>query len=216
MIMPRAQGPVAPGRTDRRLRSFYRLHAPIYDQTRWAFLFGRAKAIDSLNLRPGNSALEVGCGTGLNFALLRSAVGPDGFVIGIDCSEQMLARAQRRIARLGWSNVAVRQASVPPLDLEICFDAVLFSYSLTMIECWEQALARAARLLKPGGTLGVLDFGQFRSWPWPAGPIIQGWLRLNQVHTPRPVARHMGECLDDVHCHSKLGGYYFIATGRGR
>jgi demethylmenaquinone methyltransferase/2-methoxy-6-polyprenyl-1,4-benzoquinol methylase len=169
-----------------------------------------------LNLKPGDAVLEVGCGTGLNFELLRSAVGLDGCVIGIDASEQMLARARRRIARMGWANVAVRQTSVPPLDLEIRLDAVLFSYSVAMIECWKQALTRAARLLKPGGTLAVLEFGRFRSWPWPAGPIARGWLRLHHVHTLRPVARHMGECLDNVQCQSKLGGYYLIATGRGR
>lgn len=216
MRIPRAQEPVSRTHTGRRVRSFYRLQAPIYDQTRWTFLFGRQKAVASLNLKPGEAVLEIGCGTGLNFDLLRSAVSPDGFVIGIDSSQQMLARARRRIARMGWANVAVRQASVPPLDLEIRFDGVLFSYSLAMIERWEQALTRAARLLKPGGTLAVLEFGRFRSWPWPAGPIVRGWLRLNHVHTQRPVARHMGECLDHVQCQSQFGGYYLIATGRGR
>jgi ubiquinone/menaquinone biosynthesis C-methylase UbiE len=216
MSLPQARESVSRHGTDGPVRSFYRLQAPIYDQTRWAYLFGRRRAVDALDLKPGDFVLEVGCGTGCNFAFLRSAVGLDGAVIGIDCSEQMLARARRRIARVGWSNVTVRQASVPPLELEIRFDAVLFSYSLAMIERWDQALARAAALLKPGGTLAVVEFGRFRCWPWPTGPIIRGWLRLHHVHTLRPVTRHMVECLDDVQCHSKLGDYYFIATGRGR
>ena len=198
------------------VRSFYRFQARIYDQTRWAFLFGRRTAVGALHLRPGHSVVEIGCGTGLNFPLLVSAVGRTGLVIGLDASENMLARARRRIARHGWANVAVHAADAARLGLEIGFDAVLFSYSLAMIPRWEQALARAASLLKPGARLGVLDFGGFESWPWPAGPIIKAWLGLNHVQTRRPVERRMGELLDNVQCHRKLGGYYLIATGRGR
>ena len=216
MVLRQAQVPVSPADADDRVRSFYRLHASIYDQTRWAFLFGRQRAIDALELRPGRCALEVGCGTGLNFDLLRSAVGADGLVVGVDYSEQMLARARRRIDRHGWTNVAAHHAAATPLDLELRFDAVLFSYSLAMIEPWEQALERSTRLLKPGGTLAVLDFGEFRTWPWPAGPIIRGWLGLNHVYTRRPVTDPMNGLLSDVHCHRRLGGYYFITTGHAR
>jgi ubiquinone/menaquinone biosynthesis C-methylase UbiE len=213
MALQQAHLPVPPAETNDRVRSFYRLHASIYDQTRWAFLFGRQEVVKTLELRPGHCVLEIGCGTGLNFALLRSAVGDDGLVVGVDYSESMLARARRRIDRNGWSNVAAHPAAATPLDLEFRFDAVLFCYSLAMIKPWEQALERSVRLLKKGGTLAVLDFGEFRAWPWPAGSIIRGWLGLNHVDTRRPITDRMTALLADVRSHRRLGGYYFIAAG---
>ena len=216
MDSPQAQRPAAlPDPTDT-VRSFYRFHARIYDQSRWAFLFGRRAALAALHLKPGHCALEIGCGTGLNLPLLASAVGPTGLVIGLDASEDMLRRARRRITRHRWPNVTVRPADATHLELETRFDAVLFSYSLAMMPLWKQALARAIALLKPGATLGVLDFGTFRSWPWPGRPCINAWLRLNHVHTRRPIESHLRGLLDNVQCHRKLGDYYFIATGQAR
>ena len=216
MDSPQAPLPVPLEERAQWVRSFYRFQARIYDQTRWAFLLGRRRAVAALHLRPGHSVLEIGCGTGLNFPLLVSAVGRTGLVIGIDASDDMLARARRRIERRRWANVAVHAADAAALELEVGFDAVLFSYSLSMIPRWEQALARAAGLLKPGARLGVLDFGAFESWPWPAGPVIRAWLGRNHVETHRPVQRLMAELLGNVQVRRKLGGYYFIATGGRR
>ena len=60
---------------------------------------GRRLAIPLLDLRPGDTVVDIGCGTGLNFPLLAQAVGRQGHVVGIDASTQMLAQAGRR--RLG-------------------------------------------------------------------------------------------------------------------
>src|SRR5437763_10685971 len=54
----------------------------------------RERAVQRLALKAGNRVLEIGCGTGRNFAHLRAAVGPSGQVYGVDLSSGMLARAQ--------------------------------------------------------------------------------------------------------------------------
>jgi ubiquinone/menaquinone biosynthesis C-methylase UbiE len=200
-------------RTDS-LRSFYRFHAHIYDQTRWAFLFGRRAAVESLGLHAGDHVLEIGCGTGLNFPLLASSVGGAGQVVGVDASWHMLRRARRRIRLRGWPNVRVICAEAATLDLTQRFDAILFGYSLSMIPQWEQSLDRAVALLKPQGRLTVLDFGMFKGWPRPLGSLIRFWLRLNHVDTRRPIEKAMRDLLDNVKLYSKTGGYFYVVAGR--
>ncbi len=78
---------------------------------------GRQAGIELLRLQPGDRVLDIGCGTGLNFALLDAAVGPTGTVIGIDLSAQMLAVAHARIRAHGWTNVCLVQANAATCDL---------------------------------------------------------------------------------------------------
>lgn len=64
----------------------------------WAY---RQRAVEALNLQQGDTVVEIGCGTGLNFSLLHQAVGPTGRVIGVDLTDAMLAQARQRVAENG-------------------------------------------------------------------------------------------------------------------
>ncbi|MGB4876086.1 MAG: class I SAM-dependent methyltransferase, partial [Candidatus Competibacter sp.] len=73
------------------LTRYYRWHAPLYDATRWSFLFGRAALIRGIALhRRPRRILEVGCGTGANLLRL-SRWFPDADITGLDLSADMLA-----------------------------------------------------------------------------------------------------------------------------
>ncbi|HTB50401.1 MAG TPA: cytochrome P450 [Solirubrobacteraceae bacterium] len=119
----------------------------------------RRKAVAALNLKAGDTVLEIGAGTGRNLPYLVDAVGPSGTVIAVDAAEGMLAEARKLTERHGWSNVQLIRQDAAQLQLDGNVDAVLFSLSYSVIPEPGPALARAWKLLCPSSRLVVMDMG---------------------------------------------------------
>src|SRR5215210_2169096 len=83
----------------------YRDEAVQYDDRTRPFQRWRELVVDELPAGPGDTILDVGCGTGLCLPLLHDKVGDQGAVVGIDQSDQMLALAADRVVDHGWHNV---------------------------------------------------------------------------------------------------------------
>lgn len=115
-------------------------------------------AVRHVGLRPGQSVLDIGCGTGAAMAALREAVGPGGRVVGVDYSPRMLAKARRRIRENGWSNVTVLRADAARESLgHNEFDAAVAMFSLSAMPDVRAAVESACEALRPGGRLFVID-----------------------------------------------------------
>ena len=89
----------------------YARYAPSYDEGQDDPLPMRVAGVARLDLKPGQTVLDVGCGTGQSFALLEEAIGPGGRIIGIDLSPDMLKYAAARVERHQWRNVTLVEAS---------------------------------------------------------------------------------------------------------
>jgi len=150
----------------------YRRMAPIYDRGGTGFDPLRRRAIDLLQLGRGEVVIDVGCGTGLSLPILWEAVGPEGQVIAIDQSPEMLARAGRKVQTNGWLNVRLIEAPVEEADIPVQADAALFALSHDIIRT-PKALENVVRHLRPGGRVAVVGV----KWaPWWALPIrIYQW-----------------------------------------
>ncbi|NJD08934.1 MAG: metalloregulator ArsR/SmtB family transcription factor, partial [Gemmatimonadetes bacterium] len=118
-------------------------------------LFGpdvELRAVPAL-LDPGWTVADLGCGTGIVTAVLAAHVAR---VVGVDASPLQLREARRRLGRAG--NVELREARLEALPLESgSVDAALLILVLHYVPEPPQALAEAARILKPGGRLLVVD-----------------------------------------------------------
>jgi ubiquinone/menaquinone biosynthesis C-methylase UbiE len=139
--------------------------------TRWAQLYDavatrapgvgrlRESAVAALAPGPGDVVVDLGCGTGANFPYLRERVGPEGTVVGVDFTPGMLARADARVRREGWSNVHVVRgdATRPPVERA---DAVFASFLVGMLSDPAAAVRDWASLVGAGGRLGLLDLAR--------------------------------------------------------
>ena len=116
----------------------------------------RALVQDALAAQPGERILDVGCGSGFFVEELLETVGPEGAVVGIDISPQMLAAAAARCA--GHPNVVFQQADATALPVdEASFDAALCVQVLEYVADPTAALAQMHRALRPGGRVVVWD-----------------------------------------------------------
>ena len=196
--------------TNAQLQRYYRWNAPIYDLTRWVILRHRHLAVAALELQAGDTVLELGCGTGLNFGLLRRQVGTTGTIIGVDLSEAMLKRARRR-AR---SNAHLICADAGRLELTRKVDAVLAAYSLSMIPAWAAALERACSCLRSGGRIVVLDFGAVGPRAGVCRRFFDRHLALNHVETGRDFGAVMRPVLREVEQVLPAHAYATLLRGR--
>lgn len=190
-MIPQADATIPDGSADA-LQGYYRLHARIYDATRWTFLFGRRRLVRLIAESGPKRVLEVGCGTGRNLVPLAKAL-PGARITGVDLSPAMLRRARRATRGFG-DRVSLQQARYDaPVSPAEPFDTIVFSYCLTMINPgWEQAIHAAARDLAPGGQIAVVDFHDtpsrgFRRWMRVNHVRMDGHLRpmLQQMFSPR-------------------------------
>jgi demethylmenaquinone methyltransferase/2-methoxy-6-polyprenyl-1,4-benzoquinol methylase len=117
----------------------------------------RLRAAQALGLRPGDTVVEIACGTGLNFSLIEQAIGPDGRIVGVDLTDAMLAQAQHRIETNGWSNVSLVQADAAEFDFPTEVDGILSTYALSHLPECGDVIAHGAAALSPGGRWVVLD-----------------------------------------------------------
>ncbi len=162
----------------------YRLTRHIYDATRKPYLLGRDQMIAGLDVLPGATVLEIGCGTGRNLVAAGRRY-PNARLFGFDISEEMLKTARRNIDRSG-HDIRLAEGDACSFDSEQAFgvgsfDRVYFSYTLSMIPDWTRALAHGLALVKEGGTLSVVDFGFCEGLGTPSRVILHGWLSLFHV-----------------------------------
>lgn len=136
--------------------------APRYDLLNSLMSMGlhklwRRNAVGKLDLHPGDSALDVCCGTGDFLKPLREAVGPRGSVEGLDFCKPMLEIAEKKLA--GRARLTLGDATRLPHATGL-FDAVSVGWGLRNVPDLESALGEAFRVLRSGGRFVCLDMTQ--------------------------------------------------------
>jgi demethylmenaquinone methyltransferase/2-methoxy-6-polyprenyl-1,4-benzoquinol methylase len=115
---------------------------------------------------PGDTVVDVGCGPGLNFAALQTAVGPTGTIIGIEESPELLSVAAHQVARRGWDNVQLIHAPPGTVDLPVFADAALFSATPEVLGS-APAVANILAQLRPGAGVATGGWKLPSRWLWP-------------------------------------------------
>src|ERR1700759_1725096 len=180
----------------------------------------RLRAVQALGLRPGDTVIDLACGTGLNFPLLQQAVGPGGRIIGVDLTDAMLARAQDRIKAHGWSNGRLGQAEAAGFGFPAGADAILSTYALTQVPECAQVIAHGTAALAAGGRWAVLDLkvpGRTPGWLAQLGTAtVRPFASIDQWMMRRPweaIRAAMQEQLADFSWTELAFGSAFLAAG---
>lgn len=175
--------------TARLMDAVYRHQRHVYDLTRKYYLLGRDLLIKELQPPRDGVALELGCGTGRNL-IAAARRYPDVRFYGLDISRHMLETAEKNIAKAGLSSRitliegdAANPAATEGLGVP-AFDRVFYSYTLSMIPIWREALAAGAARLAEDGRIHVVDFGQQGRLPGWFRKLLFAWLKSFHV-TPR-------------------------------
>lgn len=176
--------------------------------TRWARLYDllathgpgvralRERAVQRLAPRPGDTVVDLGCGTGATLPLLREAVGPDGRVVGIDFAPGPARVASERASE--WSNVHVLRgdATQPPLSALSSSlspdspDAILASFVVGMLADPGAVVRRWADLVGSDGRLALLDLA--RSTGLPGRLLNPGFALATRLSAPPGTAERHG------------------------
>jgi arsenite methyltransferase len=112
----------------------------------------------SAKFETGQTVLDLGSGAGVDCFLAAKAVGPDGKVIGIDMTDEMIEKARANAKQKGFTNVEFRLGEIEdlPVDSDIV-DIVISNCVLNLVPDKEKAFSEIYRVLKPGGYFVVSD-----------------------------------------------------------
>jgi demethylmenaquinone methyltransferase/2-methoxy-6-polyprenyl-1,4-benzoquinol methylase len=153
------------------IRDVYQKRARIYDFAVYCcYLLGfpigryRRLVIEALAPQPGDTIVEIGCGTGMNFPLLEERIGPEGKIIGVDFSEAMLKLAGKRIHSAGWQNVELVLSTAADYAFPKGVDGIIATGVLTYEPDYDKVIEKGAHALTPGKRWVVFDYKMPTSW----------------------------------------------------
>jgi ubiquinone/menaquinone biosynthesis C-methylase UbiE len=209
--------------TQEEVRAVYRLRARNYDLTANLYYllgfreqFFRRMAVEALQLKPGDTVVEIGCGTGLNFRLLQEKIGRSGRIIGVDLTDAMLAQARKRVAANGWTNVEFVESAAAAYRFPPDLDGILSTFALTLDADYDKVIANGAKALKPGRRWVILDFKLPSNWIRHLTPLLITLLRpfaVSEALASRHPWESIGRYLKNTSIKELFFGTAYLAVG---
>jgi len=120
------------------------------------------KVVNKMDIQPGQSILDLGSGTGRNDRFIAQKIGPEGRILGLDISKEMLSLSRKRCQQ--YPNVEFREQRIElPLTYQEEFDKVFTSFVLHGFEDAQKVgiISNAYHALKPGGVFCIFDYNAF-------------------------------------------------------
>lgn len=198
----------------------YRWTRHIYDASRKYFLLGRDQLIDKMQVTAGLHICEVGCGTARNLIKMARR-NPHGHFYGVDISDEMLKTAHKAVehAKL---DIRLAQGYAETFDpkalfgLEAPLNKIVFSYALSIIPPWKEAIDHALELLPSGGKIMIVDFSGMSGMPrWFRRLMFWFLAKFHVYHKPE-ILEHLKHLVESgkgtLNVSEIYNGYSYIAV----
>jgi ubiquinone/menaquinone biosynthesis C-methylase UbiE len=195
----------------------YDLSANLYYLVGFRFAKYRNRAVSALKLRPGDTVIDIGCGTGLNFSNLLESIGDTGRLIGVDLTDAMLEKAKRRVRRNGWRNVDLVHSDAATYTFPAEPQGVVSTFALMFVPEYEQVIKNAASALASGGRLVLADHKKPDRWPlWlvKLSEMIIKPFGISFDLVEKKPWEVMAMYLPGVTVEEFYGGFVYIAAGK--
>jgi ubiquinone/menaquinone biosynthesis C-methylase UbiE len=137
--------------------------AEVYDEFFLPALFEEwpERLLEAARVGPGQTVLDVACGTGVLAMSVAGKVGPQGSVVGLDINEGMLAVARTKDENIDWRHGQAESLPFPDQS----FDAVVSQFGLMFFENRQAAIGEMCRVLRPGGRLAIAVWDSLDNTP---------------------------------------------------
>ncbi len=205
----------------------YRAIAARYDYSTRRVNGVRLEAIAALKLQPGETVLDVGCGTGFSFTAIMAAIGPRGTLLAFDHSPDLLAIARQRVADAAWNNVVMLHAPAENADFRSAIacrgiappSALLFSYVHDVMQS-ETALDNLLSQAAPRARVAITSTKLWpRAW-WPLNVPVNAYLyhtheryiTNREENFDHPWAK-LARRLDNFKVNARWPGWRYVANG---
>ena len=195
----------------------YRRMAASYDRRLATARSLHKRAVAALQARPGETVVDVGCGTGLSFPHLEDAIGKEGEIIGVELSAEMAGQARARASKNRWENVKVIESAAEEAQIASGVDAALFVLTHDIMRS-RSAIENVVNALGHGGRVVAAGSKWAPRWALPVNAYV--WLKARRYVTtfdgfsaPWSI---LAELVPDLEVEPILAGAAYLARGELR
>jgi demethylmenaquinone methyltransferase/2-methoxy-6-polyprenyl-1,4-benzoquinol methylase len=176
----------------------------------------RRMSVDSLELSKGDTVVELGCGTGLNFSLVLDAIGSEGKLIGVDITDKMLDQARIRVKENGWNNVELVQNDTSDYDFPKELDGIFATGALQYSPQYDEIIKKGYDALKTGKNFVVFDFKMPKGFTRIFAPILIFFTKAfeaNEEYLKRHAWESIEKYFEKTTFQEGWGGFVYISVG---
>ena len=200
---------------------YYDKISGIYDLiSNWYYRKARSYAIKELEIKRGNTILNLPCGTGVSLKYFNEYLNNSGLVIGIDLSKGMLEQAKRKTEKNGWTNIQLELKNATEIDekwladysqdkVAMSIDSIFCDLGVSVLPEWQKTIDNMLSVLNPNGRIVILDW--YLEEPGLLAEFVK-WVGKGEVD--RPIWQYLNTKVSDfeVERFGLMDGV-FVASG---